>query len=69
MADITITMQLSEDKAEALAQMCKRIGWAQMKELSSDWANYSDGRPEIDHMLDGVLTLQRALAKAGFAPR
>lgn len=61
-------IELSESEAMALAQMCKRMCWEDIDKLSSRFTKY-DGRLERDVMLDGVSTLRRALAEAGFAPR
>jgi len=65
MAEITIILILPAVQAEALAQLAKRFGWDHADSLSRQF----DGGVERDAMLAGVLTLQRALAEAGFAPR
>jgi hypothetical protein len=62
---IKIVLALPRDEAMALAQMCKRFCY----EDAQRFADHHDGRLECDAMLDGMLTLQRALAEAGFAPR
>lgn len=56
---------ITEDQAEALAQMCKRFGLYHAETL----ANAFDQGRERDHMIDGVGALRRALRDAGFAPR
>jgi hypothetical protein len=61
----TITLNLPDHEAEALAQMCKRFTY----EDAVRFANPHDGGLECDAILDGTLTLQRALREAGFAPR
>jgi len=60
-----IVLELPDDQAEALAQVCKRFCY----EDAERFANRHDGGRERDAILDGTSTLQRALAEAGFAPR
>jgi len=60
-----ITLDIPDDQAMALAQMCKRFGW----DDAVRFATPHDGGRERDAILDGTSTLQRALAEAGFAPR
>jgi hypothetical protein len=61
-----VTIELpGADEAIALAQMCKRFCW----EDAVRFANPHDGGRERDAMLQGVLSLQRGLAEAGYAPR
>ena len=60
-----LAFDLPEDQAMALAQMCKRFVW----EDAVRFANPHDGGRERDAILEGTLTLQRALREAGFAPR
>jgi hypothetical protein len=60
-----VVLDLPDDQAMALAQMCKRFCWKD----AVRFANPHDGGRERDALLDGTLTLQRALAEAGFAPR
>jgi hypothetical protein len=60
-----IPLELSEDQAEALAQLCKRFGYSHAVELS----NAFDGGRERDDMIDAVCVLRRALRDKGFAPR
>jgi hypothetical protein len=61
----TITLQLLDSEAMALAQICKRF----CHEDAERFANRHDGGRERDTMLEGILSLQRALTEAGFAPR
>lgn len=61
----TITVDLTDARAEALAQMCKRFGLHHATSL----ANASDGGRERDHMLGAVAALRRALSEVGFDPR
>jgi hypothetical protein len=60
-----ITLDLPNDQAMALAQMCKRFTW----DDAERFANRHDGGRERDAILEGTAALQRALAEAGFAPR
>jgi hypothetical protein len=55
----------SADEAMALAQLAKRFTYEDAERLSN---RHDDGH-ERDAMLEGVLSLQRGLAEAGFAPR
>ena len=60
-----ITLDIPDDQATALAQLCKRF----LFEDAVRFATPHDGGRERDAILDGTSTLQRALAEAGFAPR
>jgi hypothetical protein len=60
-----IVLDIPDDQAMALAQLCKRFCY----EDAVRFANPHDGGRERDAILDGTSTLQRALAVAGFAPR
>jgi hypothetical protein len=60
-----ITLDLRDDQAMAMAQMCKRFCW----EDAVRFANPHDGGRERDAILEGTLNLQRALREAGFSPR
>jgi hypothetical protein len=62
---IRIVIDLPRNEAMALAQICKRF----CHEDAVRFAAPHDGGRERDHMLEGVIALQRALAEAGFAPR
>lgn len=66
---VRVELLLSENQALALAQMVKRICHEDLQRLSSRFDRYDDGRMELDHMLNGVARLQRALAEVGFEPR
>lgn len=68
MATKKITVELTDDQAAALAQMTKRFGWHHANELSSKFTTYGEGA-ELDVMLEAVMRLDRALARAGHAPR
>ena len=56
-----ILLELARDEAMALAELAKRF-------THDDAVRFSNRR-ERDAMLEGILSLQRALAEAGFAPR
>jgi hypothetical protein len=58
----TIKIEIPDDQAKALAQMCKRIDYAGMREVSSSDA-------AVKPLERGLWTLQKALAGAGFEPR
>jgi hypothetical protein len=60
-----IILDLPDNQAMALAQMVKRFTY----EDAVRFANPHDGGRERDANLDGTMTLQGALADAGFAPR
>lgn len=62
---VTIQLGLAPSDAWALAQMTKRFTYEHATSLSVR----HDGGRERDTMLNGISTLQRALADAGFAPR
>jgi hypothetical protein len=49
----------------ALAELAKRF----THDDAVRFSNRHDGGRERDAMLEGILSLQRALAEAGFAPR
>jgi hypothetical protein len=55
----------SANAAMALAQLAKRFTYEDAARLS----NRHDGGHERDAMLEGIASLQRGLAEAGFAPR
>lgn len=59
---IELTLILNHDRAWALAQLCKRIGWTELRGNSAD-AN------EAYVMRDAITDLQAALANAGVNPR
>jgi hypothetical protein len=59
---------LPADEARALAEFLKRIGFEDCARFASHSVTY-DGVSEADTISSGVLTLQRGLADAGFAPR
>lgn len=59
---ITITTELSERQALALAQLVKRIGWNEVRINAVD-----------DHdaylMIEAISALQNSLTASGYAPR
>ena len=60
-----ILLELPRDEAMALAELAKRFTHDDAVRFSN---RHDDGR-ERDAMLEGILSLQRALAEAGHAPR
>ena len=60
-----ITLELVSAEAMALAQLCKRFTF----DDAERFADRHDGGREREAILDGIATLQKALAEAGFAPR
>jgi hypothetical protein len=60
-----IIIDLPDEQAMALAQVCKRFCW----EDAVRFANPHDGGRERDAILEATITLQRWLAEAGFNPR
>lgn len=57
-----IEVELTDDLAMALAQLCERIGWSDVRKLAKD-----DG--EAYQMRDAIDLLGQALAEKDFAPR
>ncbi len=60
-----IIIELHRAEAMALAQLCKRFTY----DDAERFANRHDGGREREAILDGISTLQHALAESGFAPR
>jgi hypothetical protein len=60
---IRLAVDLSEEQAEALAQMVKRFCWEDAERLG----NRFDGGREREHILEAIRRLERALADAGIA--
>ena len=60
-----IPLELPADEAIALAQLTKRF----THDDAMRFANPHDGGRERDAILEGILSLQRALAESGYAPR
>ena len=60
-----IVLELVNAEAMGLAQMCKRFTY----DDAERFANRYDGGREREAILDGISTLQKALAEAGYAPR
>ena len=59
---VTLKLEIPDDQAEALAQLCKRIDYAGMRDVSASDA-------EVRPLECGLWTLRQALAGAGFEPR
>ncbi len=62
MKTITLTIELADQHAAALAQFVKRVGWREMRDNAVD-------EEETYQIRDGILAVQRGLAEAGHAPR
>ena len=60
--DIAVQLELSDSQALALAQLVKRIGWAEMRQNATSDA-------EAYEMRDALASLQKSLANAGLTPR
>jgi hypothetical protein len=59
---VTITCELSDDQALALAQFVKRVGWSEFRANAVDDDEAATIRSAVD-------ALQKALGEAGYAPR
>lgn len=59
---VVVTLDLPPLQAQALAQLVKRIGWAELRQNAQD-------DEEAYDMRNAVQELQNALALAGYAPR
>jgi hypothetical protein len=62
MEKTTITLQLSDSRAKALASFCQRVGY---KELESIGQTHL----ECYHMKEAIRTIHEALSNAGFNPK
>jgi hypothetical protein len=60
-----ITLDLSPEQAEALAQFVKRTGFDDCQRLG----NRYDGGEEAEEMWQAIQKLQQALKESGYAPR
>lgn len=59
---ISLSLELSNTEAWALAQFCKRT-------THQDCVNVSTSENEAYEMMDGINAIMRTLAEAGIAPR
>jgi len=59
---VTVRLELETERALALAQFVKRVGWSELCENAVD-------DEEAYRMRDALGALARALAESGFAPR
>jgi hypothetical protein len=59
---VTVRVELSAEQAWALAQLVKRIGWADCRSLAEDQA-------QTLLMIEATERVRAALAEAGHAPR
>ena len=62
MEHIIVTVELDAEQAWALAQLVKRIGWADCRSLGEDEA-------QTRLMIEATERVRAALAAAGYAPR
>ncbi len=60
--DVTVTVELTDSHALALAQFVKRVGWQEFRACAVD----DDEAYAIRSAVDQV---QRALAEQGYSPR
>ncbi|MDF9722833.1 hypothetical protein P4S07_024070 [Serratia marcescens] len=61
-AIVTVTTELTQSQALALAQFVKRLTWSAIQACAVD-------EDETYEMRDAVNLLQKSLAEAGFSPR
>lgn len=61
-ARVTVTTELTQSQALALAQFVKRLTWSEIQACAVD-------ENETYEMRDAVNLLQKSLAEAGFSPR
>jgi len=59
---ITVHVEFNAEQAWALAQLVKRIGWADCRNLAEDEA-------QTRLMIQATERVRQALAEAGYAPR
>ncbi|PJX29980.1 hypothetical protein CWM53_23070 [Klebsiella sp. A-Nf5] len=61
-AIVTVTTELTQSQALALAQFAKRLTWSEIQACAVD-------EDETYEMRDAVNLLQKSLGEAGFSPR
>ncbi len=59
---VTVRVELAPEQAWALAQLVKRIGWADCRSLAEDQA-------QTQLMIEATERVRDALAEVGYAPR
>ena len=59
---VTVAVELDAEQAWALAQLVKRIGWAECRSLAEDEA-------QTRLMIEATERVRQALAEVGYAPR
>lgn len=62
MEHVIVTVELDAEQAWALAQLVKRIGWADYRSLAED-------EEQTRLMIQATDRVRAALAQAGYAPR
>jgi hypothetical protein len=60
--EITVTFEVSENEAMALAQFAKRVCWSELRIRA-----VNDEQAYL--ISDGIAKLRKGLAESGFAPR
>ena len=62
MPTVTVTTELTDSQAMALAQFVKRLTWSELRACAVD-------DDETWVMKDAIQSLQKSLTDAGFSPR
>lgn len=62
MPTVTVTTELTDSQAMALAQFVKRLTWSEMRACAVD-------DDETWVMKDAIQSLEKSLTDAGFSPR
>ncbi|MBP1039194.1 hypothetical protein J8631_26945 [Serratia fonticola] len=62
MTAVTVTTELTESQAMALAQFVKRLSWSEMRACAVD-------DDETWVIKDAISALQKSLADVGYSPR
>jgi hypothetical protein len=62
MEHVIVTIEFDAEQAWALAQLVKRIGWADCRSLAED-------DEQTRQMIQATERVRAALAEAGYAPR
>ena len=59
---VDVHLLLTREQAWAVAELCKRIGWTDIRQLSAT-------DDETDRAQTGLMVLANELARVGFKPR
>lgn len=57
-----ISELLTRDEAWALAELCKRVGWTDLRQLAA-------GDDEADLMQSALIKMAKRLSSEGYSPR